>query len=123
MSDEGKRRYFKVDRSSINPNVPLFSYFQGQRLGYVEARKCMYVKWYWKLCQETEAFKYLKKRFDSGISLNLLEYDGLPRPSADELPEQLTEARLREILDDEKQIFGMVLACALLGFKPWKVPT
>lgn len=122
MSDFGKRRHFKIDRDSTNPNVPLFQYFQGKKLSYVEGRKQMYIPWYHQLVQQTDAYKYLKDRFEKGLSLNLLEFDGMPRPSSEELPEPVTPESLQQMINDPKIIFGhgMVLAATLLGCKPWE---
>jgi len=122
MSGLGKRRHFKIDKDSINPNIPLCTYFKGRRLSYVESRKEMYIPWYHELVQKTEAFQYLKKRFDAGISLNLLEFDGMKRKSASELPEPLNEMNLTEMINNPSIIFGhgMVLAATLLGCKPWE---
>jgi len=122
MSGFGKRRHFKIDKSQTNPNVPLFQYFRGERLSYVEGRKKMYVRWYYELVQKTEAFLYLKERFEAGTSLNFLEFDGTPRDSAEILPEELSEKKLREMINDANVVFGhgFVLAAALLRCKPWE---
>lgn len=66
--------------------------------------------------------RFIGQRFDAGISLNLLEFDGMERPSSEELPEALDGDRLKELINDPKVIFGhgMVLAAALLGVKPWE---
>jgi len=124
MSGLGKRRHFKIDPDAINANVPLFQYFEGQQLSYVEGRKKMYIPWYNDLVQQTEAYKYLKHRFENGISLNLLEFDGMARSSATDLPEPVTPESLRRFINDPKIIFGhgMVLAATLLGCKPWEDP-
>jgi len=122
MSALGKRRHFRIDPDPYNPNITLFIYFKGRKLSYVEGRKQMYVPWYHQLVQETEAFKYLKMRFESGISLNLLEFDGIPRGSPEELPEPVTPKSLVEMINNPRAIFGhgLVLAATILGCKPWK---
>jgi len=82
----------------------------------------MYVRWYYELVQKTNAFQYLKERYDAGTSLNLMEFDGMHRNSAEHLPEPLTPEKLREFINNPNIIFGhgMVLAAVLLGSRPWE---
>jgi hypothetical protein len=120
FSGEGKRHRCKIDKKDkcINPNIPLFSYFHDQKLSYVEARKQMYIPWYAKLVKNTRSFQYLKKRFDSGISLILLDPDGQPR---DEEIIYINEDNMRERVNNKNKIFGhgFVLACVLMGINVW----
>jgi hypothetical protein len=101
-----------------NPNVPLFSYYREKRLPYVKARKLMYIPWYAELAKQTEAYKYLKERYDAGISLILLDSDGDGR---DKPIEKLTEENLRKRVNDPSKIFGhgFVLASLILGVDVW----
>jgi len=121
----GKRRHFKIDKTQTNTNIPLFQFFQGERLSYVEGRKKMYVRWYYELVQKTNAFQYLKERYDAGTSLNLMEFDGMHRNSAEHLPEPLTPEKLQESINNPNIIFGhgMVLAAVLLGCRLWEAET
>ena len=122
FSGKGIRHRVKVNRSSVNPNVPLFSYYRGQRLPYERARKLMYIPWYAKLAQNTKAYRYLKKRFASGTSLILLDFDGQAR---DEeiiyFSRSNGEEKMRERINDPSKIFGhgFVLTCLLLDIDVW----
>lgn len=55
--------------------VPLFSYWQGERLGYVEARKKIYIPLYSKAVAKTEAFKKLKDIHKSNENIYLIDFD------------------------------------------------
>eukprot|EP00339_Tiarina_fusa_P024589 CAMPEP_0117007728 /NCGR_PEP_ID=MMETSP0472-20121206/7507_1 /TAXON_ID=693140 ORGANISM="Tiarina fusus, Strain LIS" /NCGR_SAMPLE_ID=MMETSP0472 /ASSEMBLY_ACC=CAM_ASM_000603 /LENGTH=162 /DNA_ID=CAMNT_0004709585 /DNA_START=268 /DNA_END=753 /DNA_ORIENTATION=- len=66
-------------RTQSRADETLFSYYMGEKLTYVEARKRMYCRWYHQTVVETAAFKDLRARHLAGINLVLLEYDGLDR--------------------------------------------
>lgn len=118
LSGEGKRHRNKSKSNSVNPNVPLGSFYKGQMLGYVEARKQMYIPWYAELILLTDSFQYLKKRFDAGTSLVLLDPDGQPRDERWQVQDQFA---LQRRVDDISLIFGhgFVLACVLQGIRVW----
>lgn len=119
FSGEGLRRRCKLikDKNCINPNIPLFSYYRGEKLSYVESRKKMYIPWYADLVVKTRAFKYLKERFRK-ISLIILDPDGQPR---DQKILEINEKTMREKINDPKFVFGhgYVLACVLLNINVW----
>lgn len=110
----------KQETDEINPNKPLFSYYQGKRMSYGEARKVMYCRWYAQLAVETDAFKDLYARYQSGEKMVLLDYDGLDRNNADQNVD-LTPEKLRELIEDDSRPFGhgLVLACLLLNCHVW----
>ena len=54
---------------------PLFSFWLGQKLGYIEARKKIYIPIYAELVQLTESFAALKTAFQTQ-DLVLRDYDG-----------------------------------------------
>ena len=123
MSNQA-RRHRNPNRGKtrhINKNVPLYSLFKGEKLGYKEARKKMYIPWYEELVVKTDAYKDLLNRHLSGIDLVLLEFDGLdrnnPRQNVD-----LTEDKLKELIEDDSRPFGhgLVLAAMLLGYPVWR---
>ena len=62
-----------------SPKDCLFSvYYDGneyQKLGYIEARKKLYIKEYAKLIYNTESFKWLKSLVDSGKKIALVDFD------------------------------------------------
>lgn len=55
---------------------PLYSYWDGEKLGYIEARKKIYIPIYSKAVQETFAFKKLKEMHEAGADLYLWDFDG-----------------------------------------------
>ena len=55
---------------------PLFSYWDGQQFGYIEARKAIYIPLYSQAVQKTFAFKKLKKMHEAGETLYLWDFDG-----------------------------------------------
>lgn len=118
LSGEGKRHRAKVDPEAANPNAPLFSYFRGERLSYVEARKKMYIPWYAELVQNTDSYDYLQRRFRAGTSLILLDPDGQER---DQNWEEQYEWTLRKRIDNPALIFGhaFVLAAILQDITVW----
>lgn len=80
-------RYFKwaqdgwsshrADRYPMGKGVkPLYSYWDGEKLGYIEARKKIYIPLYSKAVQETYAFKKLKEMHEGGADLYLWDFDG-----------------------------------------------
>lgn len=120
FSGEGLRRRCKIETKDkcINPNIPLFSYYRGKRLSYVEARKQMYIPWYADLVIKTRSFKYLKNRFDKGISLIILDPDGQAR---DTKILKLNKENMSLKINDSKFVFGhgFVLGCVILGINVW----
>ena len=106
---------------SRNPNAPLFSYYMGDRLLYMDARERMYMPWYAELAKETKAFLDLKNRLLAGKNLLLLEYDGLdrrdPRKNRD-----LDENMLCRLIRDPCVIYGhgLGLASCLLDLRVWE---
>lgn len=57
-------------------SVPLYSYWDGNRLGYIEARKQIYIPLYSKAVKQTYAFEKLKKMHSAGGDLYLWDFDG-----------------------------------------------
>ena len=74
---------------------PLYSLWDGEHLGYIEARKRIYVPLYAKLVVQTTAYRKLQLLHEGGDGLILLDWDGRhdPRPFS-------------EILNDSTQIMG-----------------
>lgn len=106
---------------ATNKNIPLYSLYEGQKMSYLEARKKMYMPWYEELVVHTNAYKDLLNKHLSGVNLLLLEYDGLHRDKAEDNVD-LTEQKLKELIDDESRPFGhgLVLAAMLLGYPVWR---
>lgn len=57
-------------------SVPLFSYWDGAKLTYIEARKKIYIPLYAQAVQKTFAFQKLKKMHEAGEDLYLWDFDG-----------------------------------------------
>ena len=59
--------------------IPLFSYWYGERLGYIEARKRIYIPLYFNAVKDTEAFKKLKEIYEEHKNLDkdlyLVDFD------------------------------------------------
>jgi hypothetical protein len=59
--------------------IPLFSYWDGERLSYIEARKKIYIPLYYKAVKNTEAFSILQAKHESfkkeEKTLFLLDFD------------------------------------------------
>lgn len=56
--------------------IPLCSLWHSEHLGYIEARKRIYVPLYAKAVVKTEGFKLLRQQVRRGIPLILRDYDG-----------------------------------------------
>jgi len=56
--------------------TPLYSYWDGEKLTYVEARKKIYIPLYSQAVQKTYAFEKLKKMHEAGQDLTLWDFDG-----------------------------------------------
>lgn len=66
----------KKQAKGPNKNIPLFSWFYGQKCSYLEIRYLLYVPGYLQLIKQTEAYKELNKLLDEGTNIQLLDYDG-----------------------------------------------
>lgn len=55
---------------------PLYSYWDGEKLPYIEARKKIYIPLYAKAVQKTSAFAKLKRMYEAGDNLVLWDFDG-----------------------------------------------
>lgn len=54
---------------------PLFSYWAGEKLDYVEARKKIYIPLYSEAVRKTEAWKKLKDLYEEKKSIFLVDFD------------------------------------------------
>jgi hypothetical protein len=55
---------------------PLYSWWNGEKLDYVTARKKVYIPLYAKAVYKTEAYKKLKKKYKDNGEVHLLDFDG-----------------------------------------------
>jgi hypothetical protein len=73
-----------AERHPMGKEIPLYSYFNGEKLDVVEARKKIYIPYYKELVRETPAYKELLARLKAGLQLLLIEPDG---PFLQDFPE------------------------------------
>lgn len=104
----------KGNDSNGNRNIPLYSYWKGEKLSYMEARGAIYCPLYAELVQKTEPYKKLKKLVDEGCNVQILGYDGYDFDS-----EGMT---LEECYNDTSRPFGHehVLCGLLKGDHVWE---
>ena len=89
---------------------PLYSLWDGEKLGYVEARKCIYIPLYANAVLKTEAFTHLKQTYEAFGEITLWDFDGY-----DYLNMGIT---LKQVANDPNRKMGhaFVLAMLLDGF-------
>ena len=74
--DEGWAKNF-ADRYPMGKGAkPLYSYWDGQKYGYLEARRRIYAPVYSQVVLKTEAFEKLLRMYESGEPFALLDFDG-----------------------------------------------
>ena len=54
---------------------PLYSYWDGEKLSYIEARKKIYIPLYANAVKKTAAFEQLKKLYEAGGDIYLRDFD------------------------------------------------
>jgi hypothetical protein len=89
---------------------PLYSWWDGEKLSYIEARKRIYIPLYYKAVRGTEAFRRLKEMYDAGEELWLWDYDGYNHKALG--------MTYKEVINCESRKMGhaFVLAMMLEGF-------
>lgn len=86
--------------------IPLYSYWDGQKLDYIEARKKIYAPLYARAVVKTEAFQKLLDLYKSEETFVLLDFDGY-----DYLSMGMT---LKEVLNEPKKKMGHAFVLAML---------
>ena len=87
---------------------PLYSWWNGRRLGYIEARNTIYVPLYARAVARTPAYRELQRVFRSRGSVTLLDFDGYETTATGE--------DLLPVLQAERRCgHAFVLAGLLLG--------
>jgi hypothetical protein len=90
MVDAGgnpNRNYWKWAKSGWNDNyahrypagkgtIPLYSLWEGEKLGYIEARARIYIPLYAAAVKTTNAFAKLKEMYETEEELWLWDFDG-----------------------------------------------
>lgn len=77
---------------------PEYSWWDGERLGYIEARKKIYVPLYARAVKKTGAYRKLRELYDAGENLYLWDFDGY-------LNEKFNMTML-EVLNNPDKIMG-----------------
>lgn len=85
---------------------PLYTYWNGEKLSYVEARKKIYIPMYAKAVIKTEAFKKLKELYDSSGVLHLWDFDGYNHIKLNKT--------LKEVVNDPTRKMGHAFVLAYL---------
>jgi hypothetical protein len=90
--------------------VPLYSYWNGQKLSYVEARKKIYAPIYTKAVVKTRAFHRLKEIYKQHGEIGLWDFDGYDHHKYN--------MSLKDVLDCENRKMGhaFVLSMLLQGY-------
>ncbi len=97
----------------VKPGAPLYSYFKGEKLNYLEARRKIYCPLYASLVEKTPASQKLYKMVhEQGQNIQTLGYDGYA----------FSGKTLRECFLDTSRPFGheLVLVCLLLNDRVWE---
>ena len=86
---------------------PLYSYWNGEKLDYIEARKKIYIPLYANAVQKTDSFQRLVEIYQKNKSITLFDFDGY-----DYLSLKMT---LQQVIEDptRKMGHGFVLAMLL----------
>jgi hypothetical protein len=86
--------------------IPLYSYWNGQKLDYIEARKSIYLPLYQKAVAKTEAFKKLNDLYQKDKNLVLFDFDGYDYLSLG--------YSLKDVLNDPKRKMGHGFVLAMM---------
>lgn len=89
---------------------PLFSFWDGQKLTYTEARAKIYIPLYSEAVKKTPAFAQLKKLYEGGEDLYLWDFDGYDH--------RTLGLSFDQVINDPNRKMGhaFVLAMLLEGF-------
>jgi hypothetical protein len=85
---------------------PLYSYWDGEKLPYIEARRKIYIPLYSQAVQKTSAFQKLKKIHAEGGDLYLWDFDGYNHRALDMTFEQ--------VIDNTNKALGHAFVIAML---------
>lgn len=85
---------------------PLYCLWDGERLGYLEARKRVYLPLYRDAVRESEAFGRLQKIFESRGEITLFDFDGYDYLAMG--------YRLADVLEDDVRICGHGFILAMM---------
>lgn len=86
--------------------VPEYSWWDGRKLGYVQARKAIYAPLYIKAVADTEAWRRLKERCSGGADVCLWDYDAYDHRSLG--------MTYRDVLNDPTRKMGHAFVLAMM---------
>jgi hypothetical protein len=86
--------------------IPLYSWWEGEKLSYVEARKRIYVPLYTKAVVQTRTFEKLKEIHEKNDEIWLWDFDGY-----DHVKLGMT---LKEVLNDPTRKMGHAFVLAMI---------
>lgn len=86
--------------------APAYSYWNGQKLDYISARKMIYCPLYAQKVVETEAFKQLQQLYLNNNVIYLVDYDGYDYVKQDKT--------LTQVLNDPTKKMGHAFVLAML---------
>jgi hypothetical protein len=84
FASENPPRHIKKG-SGENKNVPMFSWWEGEKKSYLEMRKVEYCPYYVEGALKCEGWKKLDELLASGVNVQVMDYDGYPIVIVEEL--------------------------------------
>jgi hypothetical protein len=84
--------------------IPLYSFWNGERLGYIDARKKIYSPIYRNAVVKTEAYKILYELYQELGEVHLWDFDGY----------DYTHTTLKEVLNNPKRKMGHAFVLAAM---------
>lgn len=86
--------------------IPEYSWWDGKKLGYIEARKRIYFSLYAGAVSKTKSFKLLKEGYEAGKAITLWDYDGYNYLDLD--------MTLKDVINDPSRPMGHAFVLAAL---------
>ncbi len=101
----------RADRYPNGPGAkPLYSWWAGRKLTYIEARRAIYIPLYKSAVEKTSAYRNLKSLYDSFGDITLWDFDGWDHRALGLSWEEVIDGTNR------KMGHGFVLAMMLEGY-------
>ena len=115
---EAKRRYPNSKGKKVLYTT-FYGDLEGQKLGYVETRKKVYIPEYFSLIENKERLQYWKEKYEKGENIIIYDFDGPRKKDGDVECLEFDEKLFNEKLEYTKHPFGhgYVVAGAIMGLK------
>lgn len=93
---------------------PLYAYWDGEKLGYIEARKKIYAPLYAKAVEKTKAWQKLKQQYEEDGEIILVDFDGYNH--------RALGMTYSEVVNNENKTMGhsFILAMMLENERAWE---